>query len=121
MEQSFSKDTMLASLRDIRLPDTAAGGALADIMVSIGFAGLAAMLCVTVLRVFFRPRRKSSDVPLAQRVRDAIGLPEADRRVAMLHILKQHAPERYEALSSVLYAPGHLDLAELEAEVARLV
>jgi len=121
MEQSFSKDTMLVSLRGIRLPDTAAGGALADIMVSIGLAALAAMLCVAMLRMFFRPRRKATAVTLAQRVQDAMALPDADRRVAMLHILKHHAPERYTDVSGTLYAPGQLDLARLEAEVTRLV
>lgn len=121
MDQSFSKDTMLASLRDIRLPDTAAGGALADIMVSIGLAALAAMLCILILRLFSRPRREAPGLTLAQRVQETIVLPEADRRVALLHILKQHAPERHKALSGALYAPGQLDLAQLEAEVARLV
>jgi len=121
MEQSFSKDTMLASLRDIRLPDTAAGGALADVMVSIGLAALAAMLCIAILRLFFRPRCNASGVTLERRVHDAFALSEADRRVALLHILKQYAPERYKALSGGLYAPGQLDMAQLEAEIARLV
>jgi len=121
MEQSFSEETMLASLRDIRLPDTAAGGVFADILVSIGMAALAAMLCIGGLRVFFRPRRRSSGVTLGQLVQDAIALPESDRRVALLHILKQHAPEQHKALSGALYAPGKLDLTQLEAEVAQLV
>lgn len=121
MEKSFSEATMLASLRDIRLPETAAGGAAADALTVIGLAALAALICVAVLRLAFRPRVVTVEETPAQLVGDAMALTEADRRVVLLHILKRHAPERYQALSEGLYAPGQLDLARLEAEAARLV
>jgi len=121
MEQSFSERTMLDSLRDIRLPTDAPGGALADLLTCVGLAGLAAWICVLALRLCFRPRDTTPVKSLSQQVKDISALPEPERRVALLHLLRQHAPARYEALSDALYRPGQLDLARLEAEVAALV
>jgi hypothetical protein len=122
MDKSFSEETMLASLRDIRLPGDAAGGHLAELLVSVGLASLGALICVLVLRMVFSPRpHRTRTRSLSQEVDDLRALPEKARRVALLHILKRHAPERFQALSKDLYAPDELDLARLEAEVARLV
>lgn len=121
MEQSFSKETMLASLRDIRLPSEAAGGVLADWLVSIGLAALAALLCVLILRAVLAPTQRAKTVSLAEQLADIETLPEGAQRVALLRLLKGEAPDRYQLVSKDLYAPGQLDLAQLRAEVARLV
>lgn len=112
---------MLASLHDIRLPPTAAGGLLADVMVAIGFACLAALLVVGFLRLFSTIRRAERTETLAQKVERLSALPDPDRRVALLHLLRTHAPDRYADIAGQLYKPGALDLRALEAEVSRLV
>lgn len=120
-ETGISRETMLASLRDIRLPAEAAGGAMADIAVAIGAGALAALLVVTVLRALSRDRSASPPPRLADRLAALDGLGEEARRVALLHILKERAPERLAALRGDLYRPGGLPTAAIEAEVARLV
>ena len=121
MEQSFSEETLLAALRDIRLPEHAAGGGLADLLASIGLALVAALLAVALARMILERRPPLRKVSLADKITRAQALPEEPRRVALLHLLKAHAPDRYQSLASDLYAPNRLDLARLEAEVTRLV
>ena len=118
MEQGFSRETMLAALRDIRLPGDAAGGWLAEMLVSIGLAALAALICLALLRLVFRHKTTPKALTLAETIQQVETLPEQAQRVALLHLLKQHAPERFAALSQRLYAPHALDLATLKAELA---
>ena len=121
MERSFSEETMLASLHDIRLPADASGGVFAELLVAIGLAALAALLCVALLRSVFARVPKARASTLADEVARVQGLPVAARRIAQLHLLRDHAPERYQSLSAALYAPGALDDAALDQEVSRLV
>ena len=121
MEQGFSRETMLAALRDIRLPSDAPGGWPAEMLVSIGLAAMAALICLALLRLVFRHQAKPQALTLAETVEQVETLPEAAQRVALLHLLKQHAPDRFAALSQQLYAPGALDLETLKAELAAYV
>ncbi|WP_299961205.1 hypothetical protein [uncultured Roseobacter sp.] len=114
-DRALSEEAMLASLHDIHLPAEAAGGFAADIAVVIGLASFAALLLVGVFRlVSLKARVAPVESPLAG-LQD---LPEADRRVALLHVLREAAPERYAAIRGAIYEPGGgVDLATLEAEV----
>ena len=112
---------MRAALRDIRLPAEAPGGALADLLVSVGLAALAALILVLVLRLLLTQQGARKAETLPEQVARLHALPEGARRVALLRLLRTHAPERYREISKDLYAPGALDQAALEAEVARLV
>ncbi|MCV3274054.1 hypothetical protein [Roseobacter sinensis] len=116
-DRALSEEAMLASLRDIQLPAEAAGGLVADLAATVGLAGLVALILAGLIRLLSRsaqrPQRRD---PLAE----SRALPEAERRVALLHLLRARAPERYAAIRGEIYAPGGgVDLATLEAEVRR--
>lgn len=121
-EGAMSESAMLTSLRDIHLPHEAAGGVVADLSAVVALAGLVALLIVALLRAVSlrRPHRRARDV--RARVAAMAAMPEATRRTALLHLLKEAQPERYAQLREGLYrGEGGVLTAELEAEVARLV
>ncbi len=121
-DRAMSEAAMLASLRDIQLPVEAAGGLIADVAATIAASGVLALLIATVFRALsFKTAPVTTD-PLAARRAALAGLPEDDRRLALLHLLRAHAPERYADLRKSLYQPsGGIDISVLEAEVNRLV
>lgn len=118
-EGALTEETMLAALQDIRLPADAPGGLAAEIAVGLGLGGLAAMLLLGLLGLLVQRRGVAPPLRLPQRLAALSSLPEAERRVALLHLLKSSAPEAHARLRSRLYAPGNLDLTEIEAEVRR--
>ncbi len=121
-EQAMSEAAMLVSLRDIHLPTEAAGGAVADIAVAVGLAGLAALMISTVLRLLSKRRPAATGLDMRSRLSAIAEMPEDARRVALLHVLRDAQPDRYAAIKGALYQPGGgVDIATLEAEVARLV
>lgn len=114
-ERAISKEALLASLRDIRLPEAGAGDIISDLTAMIALAGVTALLFVGLFRLLSHPRlsgKKMQAHSIAQ-------LPEAERRLALLHLLKDRAPDRFAELRARLYRPdSDLDTATLEAEVA---
>jgi hypothetical protein len=120
-DQAMSEAAMLISLRDITLPVDAAGGAVADIAATVGLAGVLALIIAGMLRLFSM-RRTAAAAPLRGQFLAIREMPDDARRVALLHLLRQAQPERYAAIKGALYQPeGGVDIATLEAEVARLV
>lgn len=121
-DRALSEAAMLQSLRDIRLPTEAAGGMAADLAATIGLAGCVALVLAVALRGLSLQRRSAVPETLAMQRASLAALPEAERRVAFLHLLRAQAPERFEALRGALYrAEGGVDIETLEAEVNRLV
>lgn len=117
----LSEEAMLASLRGLSLPAEAAGGMLADVAVAVGTAALLACLVVAAVRLVSVRRSPVRDDMRAKMIA-LTNLPEDAQRVALLHLLKSAAPARFDALRGDLYRPdGRLDLATLQAEVARHV
>ncbi|WP_299964113.1 hypothetical protein [uncultured Roseobacter sp.] len=118
-DRAISEAAMLASLRDIRLPEIAAGGTLAEVAAVIGLASVAALLLVGVIRLLSRekqPQATGSETGLAALAH----LTGAERRVALLHLLRARAPERFAAIKGEIYTPGGgIDLETLEHEVRR--
>jgi hypothetical protein len=120
-DQAMSETAMLISLRDITFPVDAAGGLGADIAATVGLAGILALIIAGMLRLFSM-RRPAAASPLRGQFLAIREMPDDARRVALLHLLKQAQPERYAAIKGALYQPGGgVDIATLEAEVARLV
>lgn len=120
-DQAMSEAAMLISLRDITLPFEAAGGSAADIAATVGLAGVLALIIAGMLRLFSM-RRPAAASPLRGQFLAIREMPDDARRVALLHLLRQAQPERYAAIKGALYQPeGGVDIATLEAEVARLV
>ncbi|WP_227272151.1 hypothetical protein [Roseobacter weihaiensis] len=121
-DRAISKEAMLTSLRDIHLPAEAPGGFVADLAVAVGLACLAALVIAALLRALSLKARPNSARTLQDRLAALADRSEAERRVALLHLLREHQPDRYAELRGALYRPGNgLDLALLEAEVARRV
>ncbi|MFA3916354.1 hypothetical protein [Ruegeria hyattellae] len=121
-DTALSETAMLASLRDIRLPPDAPGGMVAELAVAAGLAGLGAVLVVGFLRLLSNRRAVAQEPGPTDRMAALADKPEAERRVALLHLMRIHAPERYAAIRGDLYRrEGGLDLKVLEAEVAHLV
>ncbi|WP_299740855.1 hypothetical protein [uncultured Roseobacter sp.] len=121
-DRAISETAMLTSLQDIHLPAEAAGGMAADLAVAIGLASLAALLVAGVLRALSLKRRPVSERTLKTRLAEVQKLPDAERRVALLHLMRGLAPERYAEIKGAIYQPGGgVDLATLEAEVGARV
>lgn len=119
-DRALSETAMLAGLRDIRLPVEAAGGSLAELAAAIALAAGAALIVLQLLRLFSQRRRAAPMWPDRQAMLS--GLADDARRMALLHLLKDRAPDRFAELKNRLYAPENpLELEELETEVARLV
>ncbi len=106
---------MRDSLLDIRLPPGGALDAVADVLVSAGLAGCGALVVIGGLRLAFTRRRSVPEPGLEARIAAFRDLPEDARRVGLLHLLKEVAPERYDALRPKLYRPGAQ--IDVEAEV----
>lgn len=121
-DRALSEPAMLASLRDIHLPSSAPGGLLADLCVAVGSAAFAALALAAILRLL-SVRKPRAAAPSLRSELDAVWtLPETQKRVALLHVLREQAPDRYAEIRGALYEPGGgVDLETLEAEAARLV
>lgn len=119
-DRALSEQALIASLRDIRLPAESPGGGLAEFLAALALALLAALVVAGLLRLVSTRRRMTAEPGVAERVAALDGLPEAEQRIALLHLLKTHAPERFAALKPALYRPGEVvDLAHLRAELGR--
>lgn len=120
-DRAMSEEAMVTSLRDIHLPAEAAGGLIADVSVAVGLASLVALLIAATLRFLSLKRPRQAQSGLQQQVAGLADLPEAARRVALLHLLRARHPTRYSEIRGALYEPGGgVDTATLEAEVNRL-
>jgi len=110
--------SLLAGLRDIRLPVEAAGGAVAELAAAVALGAVAALVVAGGARLI---GQRAGHVPLAPEgdpLSALSGLGWDDRRVALLHLLRARDPDRYACLRQCLYRrDGALDLATLEAEV----
>jgi hypothetical protein len=121
-DRALSEAAMLSSLRDITLPAEAPGGLLAEAAMVVALAGFAAFLVAGLLRLLSMRKAAPVATDLKAMMAQAMTLPEADRRLHFLHLLRAHAPERYAGLAARLYhREGTVTTSELEAEIARLV
>lgn len=121
-ERALSETAMLASLRDIELPMAAAGGVIAELAATVGISGIVALGVAGLLRAITVKRAEKCQSPLQNHCAALADLPDEERRLALLHLLRAHAPERYAQLRTSLYRPsGGVETAVLEAEVNRLV
>ena len=112
-EQGISHDALLAGLHDIRLPEHAAGGVLAEVMVALAL-GLAAALLVSLIAPLFAQRKVVAVAPaLDERVAVLRDLPEEARALALLHLLREVTPEVRQQERRALYTPGGMPEAAM--------
>lgn len=121
-DRALSEEAMLASLHDISLPGHAAGGLPAEIAVTVGLAGAAALLVASFLRLFSQRLRQQAPPSLKDHLARVQEFPEDRRRLALLHLLRQYAPDRYGQVARDLYHPNaDVTVQGLQAELDRLV
>ena len=117
--RALSEEAMLASLQGLDLPAEAAGALAGDLTVAVGLGALAALAVALLLRLVSLRGRPARAPTLRQLVDAARALPEAERRLQLLHLLRARAPERYRALAHDLYRPdSDLTAERLERELA---
>jgi hypothetical protein len=110
--------TLLAGLRDIRLPVEAAGGTVAELAAAVALSAVAAVVVAGGARQIGRRAGHVPPAPEANPLDALSALSGDDRRVALLHLIRARDPDRYACLRQRLYRrEGALDLAALEAEV----
>jgi hypothetical protein len=110
--------TLLAGLRDIRLPDEAAGGTVAELAAAVALGAVAALVVAGGVRLIGQRAGHVPPAPEGDPLDTLSALSGDDRRVALLHLLRARDPDRYACLRQCLYRrDGALDLATLEAEV----
>ncbi|SFD63191.1 hypothetical protein [Roseivivax sediminis] len=112
--RAITEEALHAGLRDIHLPLNAPGGLVAELFAALAL-GLALALILGLLLRTLTARRAGmpAEAPL-----DA--LPDEARRLALLRLLRERAPERYAEIAASLYRPGGLpEAAELQAELDR--
>jgi hypothetical protein len=119
--RALSEEAMLASLQGLDLPAEAADAMAADLAVAVGLGALAALAVAVLLRLVSQRGRPVPAPSLRQLVDAARALPEAERRLRLLHLLRARAPDRYRALAHDLYRPdSDLTAERLERELAAL-
>ena len=121
-EKGLGEAALLDGLRGIHLPPEDEWGWMADILASVALAGLAAILLGLLLRLFSKRTERVREPSLAEKLDGLTGLPDDEVRVGLLHLLREYAPERYEAVKGKLYRKeGNLALETLRQEVRNAV
>lgn len=122
-DRALTAEAVLAGLQDIRLPAEAPGGLLAELLAALGLGLLLAFLLGAALRLFSVAWQTGQKPPsLDQKLRAAAALPEDQRRLALMHLLKAKRPEIFAELAQELYREGGLPESNvLEAELIRHV
>ena len=95
-------DEMLAGLRDIRLPEIAQGGTVAEIAAAVGLGLLIGCVLSFLIPLISRSTRgNKSDAQ--DRLSDILKLSEPARSVALLHLIRRRNPKATEGLRDRLY------------------
>jgi len=114
----LTTEDLANSLQDIRLPDAAAGGLLAEILAALGVGLLLAFCVGMIVRLVSRRRSAPRLATLAERIVALEDLPEPERALGLLHILKERDPQAAAQYGSAIYARGGLpDAATLKAAI----
>lgn len=105
-----------AALADIRLPASAPGGVLAELLAAAGTGMLLAVILFAIVNLLPGPRgsrgRRRREVSLEDRIAALSEMPEDRRRRALLSMMP---PQDRVAWRAALYRPGVLPtIAEIE-------
>ncbi|SMX44923.1 hypothetical protein [Actibacterium lipolyticum] len=119
-ERAFTLEDLVAGLQDIRLPTDAAGGQVAEFAAAMGLGLFLAFMVALLLPLIMKRSTQTRPETLAERIDALRTLPPEQRALALLHLLKERAPDAVARMGSGLYAPGGLpDPTALEAELLR--
>ena len=117
-DRAISQEALLQGLRDIHLPPEIAGGGIAQVLAAVAIGAGLALLIGGVLRLFSMRLVTAKPATVAERIVAARDLPSDAQKIALLHLLKDVSPERYQALTQGLYQPnGTPDAHQIEKEL----
>ncbi|WP_299846699.1 hypothetical protein [uncultured Roseovarius sp.] len=112
-DRALTEEAVLAGLQDIRLPTDAPGGLFAELLAVIGMALLLALFLGLIARTLSRPRlKKTRQIPVHDQLAQLKKLPDSERKLALLHLLKDTRPEVFKPLAVGLYRPDGLPDAD---------
>lgn len=118
-DRALTVEAVLAGLQDIRLPAGAPGGLVAELLVALGAGLLCALAFGLMLRAFTTVLEQKKRSPtLADRVQLAATLPEEQRQLQLMHMLKSTRPDAFAVVAGNLYRRDGLpDSKTLEKEL----
>ncbi len=115
-EGRITEAELLSGLHPLRLPETGAGGWIADLFAAIGLALLLGLLVLLALRlVSTRRRYPAAKVPLSDRIAAAKEMPDDDARLALYRLMQERSPASVKRFQSALFDPNEpfdFDMAE---------
>jgi hypothetical protein len=118
---AMTHDDLIAGLQGLRLPETAVGGTVADVVVAVAFGLILALVVVTLLSPMLARNTRPDRTPdLENRLRELRDLPEEERAVRLLHLLEAQDPVSTAGLRGRIYRAGAFpESAELENRLRR--
>ncbi len=124
-ERAITAAELVAGLHDIRLPPEAPGGFIAELAAAAAIGLLIALAAGFLLSLIAapslqkRPPRARPDT-LARQIQVLRALPDDDRTIALLRLLKSCNPKAAATLEARLYRPGGLpSIASLESALTK--
>lgn len=112
---------MLAGLQDIRLPEIAPGGLIAELAAAVGVGLLIACAFSFLIPILTRKATPNSAPSLSEQLDVARQLPEAERSVSLLHMLREQDKDTADALQDRLYGqedfPSSRELEQLLRQI----
>ncbi|MDK3075313.1 hypothetical protein QO034_19725 [Sedimentitalea sp. JM2-8] len=121
VDGAVTHDDLIAGLHGLRLPETAAGGTVADVVVAVALGLILALVVAALLSPVLARETRPDRVPdLEDRLRDLRDLPDEDRAVRLLHLLAALDPDSAAELRGRIYRAGAFpESAELEDRLRR--
>lgn len=118
---AMTHDDLIAGLQGLRLPETAVGGTVADVVVAVALGLILALVLVALLSpMLVREARLDRAPDLEDRLRELRDLPEEERAVRLLHLLAAQDPVSAAGLRGRIYRAGAFpESAELEDRLRR--
>lgn len=102
METTSLPDELLAGLRDIRLPDAASGGLAAEMAAALGLGLLVACALSFLIPLISRRSDQQTDLD-GDQLDQILLLPEDQRSLALLYLIRKTDPPATQALRERLY------------------
>lgn len=120
-DHSITRETMLDSLHEIRLPVDAPGGLLADVTAAAGLGLILALILGFLIPIFTTARAKGALTPdLSARIIALRELPEQERVLALLYLAREVTPAVVVGNdNSIYHRDGLPDAASLEGALLK--
>lgn len=112
---------LLAGLQDIRLPESAPGGLIAELAAAVGVGLLISSVLSFLIPILTRKETQNRAPSLDEKLDAARQLPEAERSVSLLHMLREQDKDAVDALQKRLYGQAEFPSSqELEQQLRQI-